>query len=64
MTLFRYPKIFEDETVGPEAKKLFTEAEVKTYIETLKRKTLKQIKSESLLQYLQESRNFLSDDAH
>ena len=32
MTLFRYPKIFEDETVGPEAKKLFTEAEVKTYI--------------------------------
>ena len=24
----RYPKIFEDETVGPEAKKLFSDAEV------------------------------------
>ena len=24
----RYPKIFDDETVGPEAKKLFSEAEV------------------------------------
>ena len=32
LSLFRYPKIFEDETVGPEAKKLFTEAEVKTQI--------------------------------
>ena len=31
MILYRYPKIFEDETVGPEAKKLFTEAELKTY---------------------------------
>ena len=35
MTPYRYPKIFEDETVGPEAKKLFTEAEVKKNSQTL-----------------------------
>ena len=31
-SICRFPKIFEDETVGAEAKKLFKEAEVKRFI--------------------------------